>query len=61
MLRRVAHTLRETVRQQDTVACQGGDEFAVLAPSTDAEGAAMLAARVRDRLSRVQFAGNSVG
>ncbi len=44
VLRRVALTLREAVRAQDTVARQGGDEFAVLAPSTDAEGAAMLAA-----------------
>ena len=61
VLRRVAQTLRESVREQDTVARQGGDEFALLAPSTDATGAAMLAARVRDRLSRVQFAGDSIG
>jgi diguanylate cyclase (GGDEF)-like protein len=61
VLRRVARTLRETVRTQDTVARQGGDEFAVLAPDTDGEGAAMLAARIRDRLSRVQFAGDSIG
>jgi len=61
VLRRVAQTLRESVRMQDTVARQGGDEFALLAPSTDDTGAAMLAARVRDRLSRVQFAGDSVG
>jgi diguanylate cyclase (GGDEF)-like protein len=61
VLRRVARTLRETVRPQDTVARQGGDEFAVLAPDTDAEGAVMLAARIRDRLSRVQFAGDSIG
>jgi len=60
VLRRVALTLRDTVRQQDTVARQGGDEFAVLAPETDAEGAAMLATRLRERLSLVQFAGDTV-
>ncbi len=61
VLRRVAKTLRETVRLQDTVARQGGDEFAILAPSTDRAGALMLAARVRDRLSRIQFAGDCIG
>jgi diguanylate cyclase (GGDEF)-like protein len=61
VLKRVAITLRESVRQQDTVARQGGDEFAVLAPNTDAQGAAMLATRIRDRLSRIQFAGDTIG
>ncbi len=61
VLRRVGITLHEAVRSQDTVARQGGDEFAVLAPETDAEGAEMLAARIRDRLSRVQFAGDTIG
>ena len=61
ILRRVAATLGEAVRGQDTVVRQGGDEFAVVAPKTDSDGAAMLAARIRDRLSRVQFAGDSVG
>jgi diguanylate cyclase (GGDEF)-like protein len=60
VLRRVAGTLRDAVRRQDTVARQGGDEFAILVPSTDREGAAMLAARISDRLGRVQFAGDTV-
>jgi diguanylate cyclase (GGDEF)-like protein len=60
VLRRVAGTLRDSVRRQDTVARQGGDEFAILAPGTDREGAQMLATRIRDRLGRVKFAGHSV-
>ena len=59
VLRRVGLTLRQSVRDGDTVVRQGGDEFAVLAPNTDATGATMLASRIRDRLGRVQFFGDS--
>ena len=44
MLQQVAARLRRTLRQSDTIARIGGDEFAVLLPSTDLDGA-MLAAR----------------
>ena len=60
VLRRVASTLSDAVREQDTVARQGGDEFAVLAPSTDHDGAALLAGRLRQRLRRLQFAGEAI-
>jgi diguanylate cyclase (GGDEF)-like protein len=61
VLRRVARALVSAVRAQDTVARQGGDEFAVLAPETDGEGATMLAARIRERVGHEQFAGQQVG
>jgi diguanylate cyclase (GGDEF)-like protein len=61
VLRRVGRALTAAVRDQDTVARQGGDEFAVLAPETDYEGARILAGRIRDRLSRVQLAGGMIG
>ena len=44
VLQQVAARLRRTLRQSDTIARIGGDEFAVLLPSTDLDGA-MLAAR----------------
>src|SRR5207245_5464160 len=61
VLRRVASALGGAVRLQDTIARQGGDEFAVLAPETDREAAAMLATRIRDRVASVHFAGKSIG
>jgi diguanylate cyclase (GGDEF)-like protein len=61
VLRRVARAMCGAVRQQDTVARQGGDEFAVLAPETDAEGALTLAARICDRVSEVRIDGETMG
>jgi diguanylate cyclase (GGDEF)-like protein len=61
VLRRVARAMCGAVRQQDTVARQGGDEFAVLAPETDAAGALTLAARICERVSSVRIAGETMG
>lgn len=46
LLQQVARALEDTVREQDTVARQGGDEFAVLAPETGAEAADALGERI---------------
>src|SRR5262249_22418446 len=46
-LRLVADALREDARQTDLAARVGGDEFALIAPSTVREDAAALAERVR--------------
>jgi diguanylate cyclase (GGDEF)-like protein len=61
VLRRVARVLCRAVRQQDTVVRQGGDEFAVLAPETDAEGAERLTERIKEQLAEVQFEGETIG
>ena len=50
LLKEVGRVLSETVRDQDTVARQGGDEFSVLAPETTRVEAAALADRVREAL-----------
>jgi diguanylate cyclase (GGDEF)-like protein len=47
LLREVAATLGTTVREQDTVVRQGGDEFCILAPETSAEEADQLAGRIK--------------
>ncbi len=47
-LRKVAGVIEESVRRAgDIVARYGGEEFAVLLPETDAEGASVLAERIR--------------
>jgi len=46
-----ADVLRRTVREIDLPARHGGEEFAVLAPETDLEGAFRLAERIREELA----------
>lgn len=46
-----AEALRETVREIDVAARWGGEEFAVVAPGTDLDGAVQLAERVREAVA----------
>jgi diguanylate cyclase (GGDEF)-like protein len=52
LLLRAAEAVRRAARRVDVVCRLGGDEFGVLAPSTDRTGAAVLVDRVRDELQR---------
>ena len=51
VLRDLAETFRETVREIDTAARWGGEEFAVILPGTDLEGSAQVAERIRVALA----------
>jgi diguanylate cyclase (GGDEF)-like protein len=51
VLQEVALALADVVRAQDTVVRLGGDEFCVLAPDTDRDGAERLTIRVREALA----------
>jgi diguanylate cyclase (GGDEF)-like protein len=54
LLREVGRVLLETVRGQDTVVRQGGDEFSVLAPESGAVDALALARRLQRALRRLR-------
>jgi diguanylate cyclase (GGDEF)-like protein len=55
VLRVFAEVLRETLRESDVAGRWGGEEFLLLLPGADEEGAAQLAERVR-----VELAGRSI-
>jgi len=65
ILREIARSLEKAVREQDTVARMGGDEFCVLAPEIGWEDAERLAARleraVQNAVGGLDTLGVSVG
>jgi diguanylate cyclase (GGDEF)-like protein len=54
VLAQVAGVLRELSRDLDAPARYGGEELAVVLPQTDAEGAALLAERMREAVEALQ-------
>ena len=51
LLVEVGRRMRATGRDEDTVSRQGGDEFIVILPGTDADGAAHVARKIIDAIS----------
>ncbi len=51
VLKWLAQTLQNAVRTIDTVARVGGEEFMILAPDTNSEGAKILAERIRSTVA----------
>jgi diguanylate cyclase (GGDEF)-like protein len=61
LLRHVGEVLTRTVREEDTVCRQGGDEFSILAPETGANEAAALARRIERALGRIVVGSRRLG
>ena len=57
VLRVFADVLRDTVRESDVAGRWGGEEFLLLLPGADLDGAAQLAERVRDGLAARELPG----
>ena len=53
LLRRVALTIMQTLREVDVVARLGGDEFAILLPESDQKAAAYVVRKLRNALKPV--------
>lgn len=60
-LRAIAGVCRQESRTTDVLGRVGGEEFAVLLPSTELSGGLVLAERIRERMQRHVFAGDSQG
>jgi two-component system, cell cycle response regulator len=55
ILAQIAHVIRETCRDSDVPIRYGGEEFAVLLPGADLQGAIVTAERVRAAVDRTEF------
>jgi diguanylate cyclase (GGDEF)-like protein len=56
VLRAVADALKRGVRPDDSVSRYGGEEFLIMLPDTDAEGARAVAERLRERVMDLNIA-----
>jgi diguanylate cyclase (GGDEF)-like protein len=59
VLREVAQRLRQSVRSTDTLARMGGEEFLLLLPMNDIDGALVHAGRIRKRIAASPIATGS--
>jgi len=55
VLKQVTTMIRELLRPEQILARVGGDEFVVLCPETDLEGASTLAGKLRDRIAGLDY------
>jgi diguanylate cyclase (GGDEF)-like protein len=60
-LRQLGQVLAQCVRQVDTVARYGGDEFTIVLTDTDFEVACRIAERIRDTVAQASFDGGPSG
>ena len=57
VLQSTSWEIRAVLRQYDSAARFGGEEFALLLPEANLEGAVVVAERLRESISRIEFSG----
>ena len=57
VLEQIARTLMQNTRKIDTVGRWGGEEFLIVCPNTDANGARQLAENLRNAIAQLEFPG----
>ena len=55
VLKKIANLIKESIRETDRVYRYGGEEFAILCPETDKEGAYELSERIRERIKNTKI------
>ncbi|MEM7049013.1 MAG: GGDEF domain-containing protein [Acidobacteriota bacterium] len=55
VLKQVTSLVRELIRPEQVFARVGGDEFVILAPETDSQGAVALASKLRERIAGLEY------
>lgn len=55
VLKTLADIVRENLRKIDSLVRWGGEEFMIIAPETDLEGAKILAERIRKKVESYKF------
>lgn len=58
VLRSVGGVVRSTVRERDVAGRDGGEEFGIILPGTDLDGACIFAERLRKRIENMDFTFN---
>jgi diguanylate cyclase (GGDEF)-like protein len=61
VLRRLAQVVMRELRSADVVAKYGGDEFVIILPQTDRQGASVVAERIRSAVEMHDFPGEEEG
>ncbi|MCH4889105.1 diguanylate cyclase [Acidaminobacter sp. JC074] len=55
VLRRVAETIEDTIRESDIVGRYGGEEFLIILPNTSKEACYQVANKIRQAISEIKF------